>query len=192
MLSCSSEDLRTAVIRPLHLTFAEFLMDSKRCTNAALHTDHRVCHLNFAKACLSTLNNSLRLTMFERERTTSCEYVSKPDRRSLFQEVVPAHVLSACNYWTEHLVEIERSSDPALLRVLDEFCKKKLLQWVTLLASARNCGLEKMLRVAYSWVKVSDILQFRFTLQKHNCVLSGTRRWRGYFEHSIRCMAVSG
>jgi hypothetical protein len=55
ILSCSSEDLRAAVIRPLHLTFAEFLMDKARCTNVALFIDRSACHLDFAEACLGTL-----------------------------------------------------------------------------------------------------------------------------------------
>jgi hypothetical protein len=192
ILSCSSEDLRTAVIRPLHLTLAEFLTDDKRCTNSAVYINRRACHLDFAKACLGTLNAILCRNLCG---WSDIDYSSKSkeERRSLVQELIPAHALYACENWTKHLVQVEQSSDPALLRVLDEFCRGNLLPWTEVKSYAGSLGKAcGMLWDAHSWANVSFILHFGFALLKYMCMLSGTRRPRGYSEDSPRRMATSG
>jgi hypothetical protein len=191
VLSCDGEDLQTAVIRPHHLTFAEFLVDDKRCTNSAFHIDRRACHLDFAKACLGSLNTILHRNLCGWSNDNSSK--SEEERHSLVQEFVPAHTLYASKNWTAHLVKVEQPSDPALLRGLDEFCKKNLLPWIEVRAFAGNLNeAREMLRDALSWAKVSVTLHFGFTLLKYNGVLSGTPQPRSYFEDSIRRMEISG
>jgi ABC-type oligopeptide transport system ATPase subunit len=191
ILSCSSEDLHTAVIRPIHLTLAEFLVDDKRCTNSAFYVDRRAWHFDFAKACLGELNAILRRNLCGWSGDDD-SIKSREERRLLVQKRVPAHALYACENWTAHFVEVEQSSDPALLRVLDEFCRKILLPWIEVQSYAGNlCDAKRMLWNAHSWAKVCVILHFGFPLLKYNCVLSGTRP-SDSFEYSIRCMGVSG
>jgi hypothetical protein len=184
ILSCSSEDLRTAIIRPLHLTFAEFLVDPKRWTNVALYIDRSACHLKFVKACLGTLNTILRRNLCEWSDDLSSR--SRDERRSFAQELVPAHALYACENWTAHFVQVEQTSDPALLQVLDKFCGKGLLPWIEFQVYAGNpCEAREMLREAHSWAKVSVILHYQHTLLNYEHVPSGTRRIRGYLKDSM-------
>jgi hypothetical protein len=157
ILSCSSEDLEKAVIRPLHLTLVEFLVDDKRCTNRAFYIGRRAWHLEFTKACLKALNLELRHNLCGWSNDNS--YGSEEERRSLVEELVPAHVRYACRFWTAHLVEIDQSRDQALLRVLEDFCKKKLLQWLEVQSYAGYLNEARaMLSGAHSWAKVSVIL----------------------------------
>jgi hypothetical protein len=191
ILSCSGEDLRTAVIRPLHQTLVEFLVDDKRCTNSAFLINRRACHLDFAKACLRTLNTVLYRGMCERNTDDFSE--SKEEGRLLVQELVPAHALYACDHWTAHLIEIEQTNDPALLQSLDDFCRKTLFPWIEVQCYADNLlEARRMLSDAHSWAKVSVLPRFGFSLLNYDCVQSGTRRPCGYFEHSARCTGISG
>jgi hypothetical protein len=164
VLSCDGEDLRTAIIRPIHLTFTEFLEVEKRCANSAFYIDRRAWRLDFAKACLGTLKTILRRTPYGwNDKDYSRNRME--EKRSFVQELVPAHARYACENWTVYSVKIEQSSDPALLRVLDGFCRKKLLSWIEVQAYAG--GLNKayqMLWDAHSWAKVSvySALRVRF------------------------------
>jgi hypothetical protein len=46
---------RATLIRPLHLSFSDFLVDEKRCTSSAYCIDRPSNHIEFAKACLRTM-----------------------------------------------------------------------------------------------------------------------------------------
>jgi hypothetical protein len=187
ILSCSSEDIRTAVIRPLHLTLPEFLVDEKRCTDAVFCIDRHAWHNKFAKACLGTLNSMLHRNMFGWSNIDSFE--SEEERRSLIQELVPAHVRYACNHWVVHLVANEPTSDPILAQLLEEFCRRNLLPWIEVQNDeVQNYAndLDKaqgMLWDLHSWAKVCVILRCGFNLLKHR-VPSGTRGFCAYFDHS--------
>jgi nucleoside-triphosphatase THEP1 len=175
VLSCDGEDLRTAIIRPIHLTFAEFLVDKERSTKSSFYIDRRAWHLDFAKACLGTLNAILRRNLCRWSDDDASDHPR--ERRSNIHEVISAHARYACDHWTAHFVGSEQPSDPALLQGLDEFCRKKLLPWIEVKACADNLyEAHRMLWDAHSWAKVSVISHFEFALLKHNCALSGTQR----------------
>jgi hypothetical protein len=182
ILSCSSEDLRTAVIRPFHLTLFQFLKDGKLCARGPLFYQS-ACYLYFAKACLKTLNAVLRHDIFERDDGNPSEsdndasmsydapsdsvgkhiesYDSSKDdvkgRTLLGQKDIPAHTQYACKHWSDHLDMSDPANDPELLQLLGEFCGKRLLRWIAVRRCEHEYGLKDariMLMRAYFWAKV--------------------------------------
>jgi hypothetical protein len=197
LLSCSSEDLRTAVIRPLHLTFAEFLVDgnrSKRSKGRAFSIDRGACHLKFAKACLRVLNTELRDSICENEdarseRDKGYEEHCRVDWDLSMRKHIPAYAQYACRHWATHIIENEPISDLDLPGPLDRFCRKNLLQWIDALVSMNIVreAKEALLR-AQLWAKVSVFLSYKFNLLKCCRLMSGMRVARGlhvYIEHSL-------
>jgi hypothetical protein len=222
ILSCDGEDVRTGVIRPLHLTFREFLADDRRCTNSAFYVDRPSCRLKFAKVCLHTLNTALSHRIFKWDIDDS-NAASENDngdpgpgdnahsesineytgggkrsedrcekRRSLILRHVPAHARYACDHWTVHLVENESTSDPILAQLLKDFCNKSLLTWIEVLSHANELG------------ETREMLWDAHSWAKVSVILHcgftllkyhvplGTRGPCGYFERFIRCMATGG
>ena len=59
IISCTGPDLRENVIRPLHLTLREFLVDEKRCVDKEFYIDRRVHHLQAPRPCLKITNEEL-------------------------------------------------------------------------------------------------------------------------------------
>jgi hypothetical protein len=199
ILSCSSEDLRTAIIRPLHLTFAEFLVDSKRSKGYAFSIDRRACHLLLTKACLRILNTELRDSISENDdarsergkRDARTGRDERIHRDSLLRKRLLAYGLYACRHWATHMIENEPTSDLELLELLDGFCRKKLLRWIEAMVymCIMNEARAALLR-AYLWTKVSVFLSCRFNLLKYCRIITGMRGLRICLEHSFRWVAV--
>lgn len=155
ILSVAGEDLRTAVIRPLHLTFSDFLVDNKRWTSSAFNIDRGACHLHLAKACLRTLNTQLRRDMCSLGNNYA-DRRENEDLHSLVGEHIPEHVQYACDSWDRHIRHIKPTGDPIVRQLLEEFIKKKTLQWfeVQILRGEFFSMLWQHWQV-YVWTKVS-------------------------------------
>jgi hypothetical protein len=153
VLLCSCEDLRKATIRPLHLTFIEFLTDS--VSNAKrFYVDRRVYHQRLMKTCLRTLNNKLR-----RNPSDLSDAVTLKGPESFNDECARVLFQYACDHWSDHLVEIEPTGDPESSQLLEDFCRESLFPWFELQSISQ--GLDDVLRtleLVHSRVKVSVLL----------------------------------
>jgi hypothetical protein len=159
ILMCPGEISRATLIRPLHLSFSDFLVDKKRCTNSAFCINHRASNLEFAKACLRTMIVGLRRNPCDLDDPNAFMGDIK-DLESLIKEHVPEHVRYACEHWTEHLAENEPTDDPVLRQLLEDFCKEKLLPWIELQSLMRSVDYaRRALARVYSRVKVSVLLR---------------------------------
>jgi hypothetical protein len=121
----------TEPIRPIHLSFPDFLLDRNRSTDACV-VDVSAHHLRIAVRCLHIMNQSLRMDICDiRDSSLLNIEVANLDQR--LAEFAPPHLRYACRFWHVHL-ELAGAVSDAVTSHLEDFCKKHLLHWLELLS----------------------------------------------------------
>jgi hypothetical protein len=141
-------------IRPFHASFADFIVDGKRCTDPAYLVDAAHHHERLAGCCLALMSGALRYNIcnFPEPATPNDQL---PDLEHELQSAAPAELRYACIHWAAHLSQA-RSSDSRLLDELTKFCKKHLLHWfevMSLITRLPKC--DEILATIMNWVKAS-------------------------------------
>ena len=127
----------TEVIRLLHPSFYDFLIDPDRCLNMKLVVDARAQHTLLAQGCLHVMRD-LRRNMCGIESPTAF-HNEVGDLSMRITRCIPRHLQYACRHWASHLA-CAMVSD-VLVRQLEHFCDEGLLCWVevcSLLGDLRN------------------------------------------------------
>jgi hypothetical protein len=151
IISCAGSDLRNDVIRPLHLTLREFLVDKDRCKNTDFLIDRQLHHSNVAESCLRIMTKELHRDMCQLGDVFKDEV---KELEKIVNERIPPHVQYACVFWSAHSVENEPSA--AVRRLLGVFCKEKLLEWLETMSLMNRLRLAiRILLTMHSWTKVS-------------------------------------
>jgi hypothetical protein len=154
IISCSGSDLRKDIIRPLHRTLREFLVDKNRCKNRDFLIDRQLLHFNVAKASLRILIEELLRDMCQLGDAAKDRV---KDLATCVNVHVPPHVQYACVFWSAHAAENEPSAE--VRQLLDVFCKEKLLSWVEAMSLMNSLRLAiRVLLTMHSWTKVSVLL----------------------------------
>jgi hypothetical protein len=115
-------------VRPIHLSFSDFLLDCKRSTDVCV-VDVPGHHLRLAERCLRIMNERLRKdicgigdpSLFNTEVT---------NLKQRLVNCVSPQLRYACRFWHVHL-ELASTISASYL---EEFCKKHLLHWLELLS----------------------------------------------------------
>jgi hypothetical protein len=147
-------DNNTEVIRLLHPSFFDFMMDPTRCGEADFLVNPPSQHTVLACACLQTMQ-SLKQDMcgIHNPNMLNSEVDDLPSR---ITSCIPAHAQYACRHWASHLTNAFLSDD--LLLLLKEFCSKYLLYWIevcSLLGELRNALI--VLNEAQQFLRVCSI-----------------------------------
>ena len=121
---------KEGVIEIIHPSFADFLLDTTRCTLTHLSISPSFQHTILAISCLNTMNGMLKKDMFRLGNTTFNSDIS--DLHSRISEKVPQHLLYACRNWMDHARLGHISSD--ILGLLESFCQHHMLQWLEVLS----------------------------------------------------------
>ncbi|KAK4097985.1 hypothetical protein N658DRAFT_432935, partial [Parathielavia hyrcaniae] len=117
------------LIRLLHPSFREFLLDAQRCTHAMFCIDAKKAHRHLFDCCLRIMAGYLRQDMCDLGRP-GMRVGDIP--RSDVNKKVPFAVQYACRYWAYHL---ERSDvDPQGHGGIAEFFETRFLFWLETLA----------------------------------------------------------
>jgi hypothetical protein len=140
-------------IRPFHASFADFVVDVKRCTDSAYLVDAAHHHERLAGRCLALLNKDLRFNICDLSEpgTTNDEL---PDLEIVLRRVAPAELRYACIHWAAHLSQA-RSPHTYLLEELKTFCQDHLLHWfevMSLISRLSTC--DRILAGIVRWWKV--------------------------------------
>jgi hypothetical protein len=120
-------------IRPIHLSFSDFLLDRSRSTDLYA-VDISAQHLRIALRCLQIMNDTDHL------REDICN-IGNPsllntevtDLEQRLAKFVPLQLRYACRFWHVHL-ELAGTVSDAVTSQLGEFCKTHLLHWIELLS----------------------------------------------------------
>jgi hypothetical protein len=118
-------------VRPIHLSFSDFLLDRDRSTDAYA-VDVSAHHLRLAERCLRIMNEGLRKDICEiRDSSLFNTEVTDLDQRLDFY--VPPQLRYTCRFWHVHF-ELAGTVSVGVASHLEEFCKKHLLHWLELLS----------------------------------------------------------
>jgi hypothetical protein len=116
----------TQVIRLLHPSFFDFLINPDRCLNTKLVVNTGAQHTLLAQACLYAMKGLKRnICGIESFTMLNSEVDNLPARITRY---IPAHLQYACRHWGSHLANAMVSD--ILLNLLKEFTSEGLLYWV--------------------------------------------------------------
>jgi hypothetical protein len=118
-------------IRPIHLSFSDFLLDRNRSTDAYV-VDKSVHHLRIAERCLQIMNKRLQMDICD-IRDSSLFNSEVTDLEQRLSNFVPPYLRYSCRYWHVHL-EMATTLPDTVAACLDEFCRKHLLHWIEVLS----------------------------------------------------------
>ena len=140
----------TASIHIIHPTFAEFLVDSERCTNSSFAVDTRHRHTLLLRSCLEALRRGLKRDICN-IRDPSLLNIEVPDLPDRLAKAIPLYLQYACRHWSAHLSSEDLPDE--ILDALVDFSEHQLVYWL------EACSLLGILTNAISALNESQ-LQF--------------------------------
>jgi hypothetical protein len=128
-------DSENAPVRPLHLSFREFLVDPRKQGQSPLWVDEKSTHKKLASRCLELTSGPGGL------RPNMCNLVGPGVLRSEINERTIASSLSpelqyACRYWVSHLKQSQQRIVDGDMTFL--FLQKHLLYWLEVMSLMRE------------------------------------------------------
>jgi hypothetical protein len=118
-------------VRPIHLSFSDFLFDRNRSTDAyVVHVP--VHHLQLAEHCLRIMNERLRKDICD-IRDPSLFNTEVADLKQRLVDCVSPQLRYACRFWHVHF-ELAGTVSVGVTSHLEDFCQKHLLHWLELLS----------------------------------------------------------
>jgi hypothetical protein len=116
----------TQVVRLLHPSFFDFLIDPKRCLNMKVVVDTGAQHTLLAQGCLHAMKD-LRRNMCEIESSNTFQN-EVAGLSARITRYIPPHLQYACRHLTSHLASAMVSD--ILVDQLKHFCSEGLLYWI--------------------------------------------------------------
>ncbi len=147
----SIPDSETAPVQLFHLSFHDFLLDSRRCRDPRLSVDRNTAHKDLFACCLELLSGHLRRDICDLKEPGIL--ISDIDKDRVNNDI-HAGAQYACRYWVSHLMVAGiglRDDD-----LVHTFLQHHLLHWVealSLMGKTHECVLA--LASLQSSVKVS-------------------------------------
>ncbi|THH13687.1 hypothetical protein EW146_g6562 [Bondarzewia mesenterica] len=147
-----------------HQSFAEFLMDSERCSkdHSAFLIDRRRASRNFVIACLQLMLNEEKGLRFNicGLQSSHIANVDVPGLDDIVSKNISSALLYACKYWADHLRDYRETTekrDVELVDLLRRFLRTRLLYWIEVLSlvDAVDTGLKLLLFTA-DWLEETD------------------------------------
>ncbi|KDR67842.1 hypothetical protein GALMADRAFT_105493 [Galerina marginata CBS 339.88] len=116
----------TEPIRLLHPSFADFIIDSKRCNIENFQVNSIEQHTLLAKACLKSMQNLKKdICQIGNPSLLNSEV---NNLSSQIKECIPSYLQYACKHWAFHFVNSRASG--VLFDLIKEFCNKYMLYWI--------------------------------------------------------------
>ena len=160
------------VVRVLHPSFVDFLLDRSRCGRDIWHFHKGANNINIALLCIQRLNRFLKRNMCN---LTLCVNFGELDG-SLTEDIG-----YACVFWIAHLCAIDDES-PSLLDDLMEFLHKHVVHWfeaMSILRRSRDTIF--MLQNLMTWIKVSSSVLSVAYFPTSTCSVSLALIAKGYW-----------
>jgi hypothetical protein len=128
VLECGGEN---AVIRFLHPTFHEFLLDQE--ASGQYYVDIHRAHIHLARGCLSVMDEELEYDICKLYDIQKSESETKFEPEELSEKSFQ-HVSGALHYsssfWANHIFPLLDGIAPALTSMIEKFFTYKLLDWL--------------------------------------------------------------
>ncbi|GJJ11003.1 hypothetical protein Clacol_005232 [Clathrus columnatus] len=137
----------SSTIRPLHLSFREYLLDPNRSHKFSINPSS--CHHDFAVGCIRTMMEELRFNI--------CDIPDSHKRNSDYEDL-PKRVSSSisiplsysCRFWALHVSRMD--FDPSLARKAEGFLYHGFLLWLEVLSLVNAVNIAaKLMSGLISW-----------------------------------------
>jgi NACHT domain len=126
-------------IRICHKSFADFLIDHRRCMDEKYLINGPSHHLDFGICCLKVMNLTLKRNICQIPRyAMNKEIEDLPARRDKY---IGAPLMYACKFWASHLgLSNTVCDDPSaeIVKLVNWFLEKNLLSWLEVLSIGDN------------------------------------------------------
>jgi WD40 repeat protein len=126
-------------IRICHKSFADFLIDHQRCSDARLHITAPSHHLDFCISCLKLMDRTLKRNICELPRYAMNDDIEDlPMRRETY---IGAPLMYACEFWANHLRLSNTTCDDSCtetVKFVNRFFKKSVLSWLEVFSIGGN------------------------------------------------------
>ncbi|OSC98368.1 WD40 repeat-like protein [Trametes coccinea BRFM310] len=133
VLSFSAEGDIRSMIRIIHLSFTDFLVNPERCKSPQFLVKPSIQQAFIALRCLKLMQGALRYNICEvpwgHTHLLNHEIPGLPDR---IARHLPPSLQYACRYWLRHLSLADVGEE--LLAALESFCNTHLLHWLETLS----------------------------------------------------------
>ena len=149
--------LQQPVVRALHPSFADFLLNRSRCGRDVWFFDPSVHNRTLAIRCLDHLAEVLKKNM--------CELIIWED---MVDGTLPEDVSYACDFWIDHICAIDDDDTMYVTERLHDFLLNHLLHWFEAMSILRRSrDAISMLERLSLWVSVSDVTMYaRYVLSQ--------------------------
>jgi hypothetical protein len=139
--------LQQPIVRVLHPSFADFLLDRSRCGRDVWFFDPSVHHRYLAVRCLEHLTKILKTNM--------CNLTLSED---ITYETLPDDVAYACDFWIDHICTVEEDTKAITEWRLHDFLSQHLLHWFEAMSILRRSG-DTIVKLGWllHWTSVSQI-----------------------------------
>lgn len=127
VISIPGED--GGVIRFIHPSFPDFLIDHTRCQDPRFVVNTSIQHSIVARYCLRALQ-TLKRNICDLDESMLNNEV--PDLAERIMNHIPVHLQYACRYWAFHIAHSEPDAD--ILELLEVFCTRHMLHWIEVLS----------------------------------------------------------
>lgn len=149
---------REGIIRLLHPSFRDFLLDERRCMDRLFWVHDQTRHRDLAGRCLIVMSNgSLREDICDLKKPGALS--SSVDKQKLDFHL-PVHVQYACQYWIRHLQQLDKDEREHVGLCdggkVHAFLREHVLHWLEALSLMRRMteGI-LMLQILQSLMTVS-------------------------------------
>jgi hypothetical protein len=126
-------------IRICHKSFADFLIDHKRCPDARLHINAPSHHPKLAVRCLKLMNATLKTNICHLPRYVMNNDI--PDLSARREKYIGAPLMYACEFWANHLRLRTATCDNSCVEIVkfaNCFAKENRLSWLEVLSIGGN------------------------------------------------------
>ncbi|GJJ10671.1 hypothetical protein Clacol_004898 [Clathrus columnatus] len=134
-------------IRPLHLSFREYLLDHNRSREFCIDPVH--CHRDLAFGCLRTMMGELRFNICDIPNS----HIRNVDDKGLSERVsssISSQLSYSCRYWGQHVSSM--AFDPLVAGKVEKFLHHGFLLWLEALSLLQAIsGAAKSLSGLISW-----------------------------------------
>ncbi|KAJ3192573.1 hypothetical protein HDU82_003128 [Entophlyctis luteolus] len=141
----------------LHKSVKDFLTSPVRCNIPSFYVSLVKANVFIAQHCLAVLNDQLRHNIFQ---LSSASEPVEPKQQELLSTLPPA-VRYSCLHWNTHILDAAHLDGHEVDQwlsgteaVLSEFCAKKILQWLEVMAVEKKLG--KIIETCTALVKIIE------------------------------------
>jgi hypothetical protein len=148
----------TSPVRPLHMSFRDFLIDKDRAGSFFIDVSEH--HRNLALSCFRVMRTELRFNIcgLKTSYHHNNELMTHHARN---ESAITAHLSYACRFWTDHLIITKFDKD--LGEEVREFLHMRLLFWLEVLSLEKATTIaSKGLVSIVGWSKVILFISMYF------------------------------